>query len=164
MNNTRCSITGKKIKDEDVCGCIGGEYCRYCSYISEDDEQSENIVGWIAVSCIVAIIVLLVVFWPGAAHAYDYSDDQIADAIYLAEGGSKTNHPYGILKRYKNTTPRQACINTIRSSRKRWIESKSKLDYIDFLQKTYAPIGAKNDPKGLNKNWSKNVKYFLSRQ
>lgn len=89
-----------------------------------------------------------------------YSDDQIANAIYRAEGGSATRHPYGILQHYKHTTPRQACINTIRHARKDW---NGKGDFILFLGNRYCPIGAKNDPTGLNVNWIRNVKYFLAK-
>ena len=91
----------------------------------------------------------------------DINIEKLADAIYIAEGGAKTSHPYGILKKYKTTTPRQACINTIKSNPKRW---NGKGDFIEFLGKTYCPVGAKNDPKGLNKNWVKNVKYYYSKR
>jgi hypothetical protein len=94
------------------------------------------------------------------AHAEQYSDDEIADAIYLAEGGTKTNHPYGILTKYKITTPRQACINTIRHAKKDWNGSG---DFIAFLGSRYCPVGCDND-NGTNKNWIKNVKYFLGRK
>lgn len=94
-------------------------------------------------------------------HAQDYTNDQIADAIYLAEGGSKTSHPYGILTHYKHTTPRQACLNTIRHARRDW---DGKGDFIEFLGKRYCPVGAENDPRGLNKYWVKNVRYFLERR
>lgn len=91
----------------------------------------------------------------------EYSNEQIADAIYYAEGGAKTNHPYGILIKYKITTPRQACINTIKHARRDW---NGKGDFIEFLGSRYCPVvGADNDPKGLNKNWVKNVKYFLKK-
>lgn len=96
------------------------------------------------------------------AHAGNaiINQNRLADAIFHAEGGSKTKHPYGILKKYKTTTPRQACINTIKSNLKRW---DGKGDFIEFLGKTYCPIGAKNDPTGLNKNWVKNVKYYYAK-
>jgi hypothetical protein len=82
---------------------------------------------------------------------------KLATAIYWAEGGAKTNHPYGILTKYKTTSPRQACINTINHALKDW---NGKGDFIVFLGSRYAPIGADNDPKGLNKNWVRNVRYF----
>lgn len=89
--------------------------------------------------------------------------EQLADAIYRAEGAEKTSHPYGILAHYKTTTPRQACINTIKSGLKRYETSPKDVDFITFLSKTYCPIGAKNDPNGLNKNWVSNVKHFYKK-
>lgn len=84
----------------------------------------------------------------------------LADAIYIAEGGKNTKHPYGILAKYKVTTPRQACINTINSALKRWRTQGLKGDYrmfIAFLGSSYCPVGASNDPTGLNKHWVVNV-------
>ena len=34
------------------------------------------------------------------------------------------------------------------------------LDLIDYIGNTYCPVGAENDPAGLNKNWKKNVGRF----
>lgn len=67
----------------------------------------------------------------------EYSASQIANAIYRAEGGGKTKYPYGILKKYKNTTPRQACLNTIQHAKRDW---NGTGDFIEFLSKRYAPI------------------------
>lgn len=94
------------------------------------------------------------------AYAAEYTDNQIANAIYHAEGGANTRHPYGILAHYKHTTPRQACINTIRHAKRDW---NGRGDFIVFLGNRYCPVGAANDPTGLNKNWIRNVKYFLER-
>lgn len=112
--------------------------------------------------------ILIIIFMTLSLNAYagGINIERLADAIYLAEGGAKTKHPYGILKKYKTTTPRQACINTIKSGLRRWNAQGKKgnaNDFIEFLGKTYCPIGAKNDPKGLNKNWVKNVVYFYNR-
>jgi hypothetical protein len=80
----------------------------------------------------------------------NYSNERIANAIYKAEGGQKTKHPYGILTKYENTTPKQACINTINHARKDW---NGKGDFIEFLGKRYCPQKTKI--------WIKNVKFFL---
>lgn len=90
----------------------------------------------------------------GVVHASEIDIEKLANAIYKAENSKK--HPYGILKKYKTTTPRQACINTIKSNLKRW---NGKGDFILYLSRTYAPIGASNDPSGLNRYWVSNVKY-----
>jgi len=84
--------------------------------------------------------------------------EKLADAIGKAENSK--SHPYGIMVKYKQTTPRQACINTIKSALKRW---NGQGEFIPFLAKTYAPIGASNDPTNLNKNWIKNVSHFYNK-
>jgi hypothetical protein len=81
--------------------------------------------------------------------------DKLADAIGKAENSK--SHPYGILQHYKHTTPRQACINTIKHAQKDW---NGKGDFVEFLGSRYCPIGCKND-NGTNKFWVKNVKHFL---
>jgi hypothetical protein len=93
-------------------------------------------------------------------NAWAYSNDEIANAIYRAEGGSKTSHPYGILAHYKTTTPRQACLNTIAHARRDW---NGEGDFVSFLGSRYAPLNVANDPTGLNRNWISNVKYFLAK-
>ena len=112
-----------------------------------------GLVFWTWVFCTFAPMVKYV-------FANEYTNEQIVNAIYLAEGGANTRHPYGILAKYKHTTPRTACLNTVRHARK---DFDGKGDFILFLQRRYAPIGVKNDPKGLNHNWYNNVKHFLER-
>lgn len=90
--------------------------------------------------------------------ATEYSNNAIADAIKKAENSS--THPYGILVKYKHVSARQACLNTIAHARKDW---DGKGDFIAFLGKRYAPVGAANDPKGLNKNWVRNVNFWLKK-
>ncbi len=124
--------------------------------------RKSNNAGLVLVWC---GLLALLILWGSVAFA-DTSPvdiDKLADSIYLAEGGSNTKHPYGILAKYKTTTPRQACINTIKSGLKRYSTYTGKDDYIVFLSKTYCPIGAKNDPTGLNKNWVKNVKFYYNK-
>ena len=110
------------------------------------------------------IVLTAMLLTPTISQATVVNVDKLADAIYLAEGGSKTSHPYGILKRYISTTPRQACINTIKSAIKRFNNQTKEKDFIHFLSLTYCPIGASNDPTGLNRNWEKNVKHFYNRR
>lgn len=85
--------------------------------------------------------------------------EKLADAIKVSEASK--SHPYGIMQRYKRTTPRQACINTIKHAIKDYRGNDS--GFIEFLGKRYAPIGAKNDPTNLNKNWTNNVQAIYAR-
>lgn len=117
----------------------------------------------------IALFVACLLFWWGVwslCHAeeinwYEVSTKRIVRAIYYAEGGSKTSHPYGILAHYKHTTPKQACINTVEHAKRDYRAYNGKLDFIEFLGSRYCPVGAKNDPKGLNKNWVRNVKILI---
>ena len=50
---------------------------------------------------------------------------------------------------------------TIKKNRERWEKAGKKEPFIQFLSKRYCPVGAENDPNGLNVNWVKNVtKWF----
>ena len=93
------------------------------------------------------------------------SNEQIANAIYKAEGSEKAIKPYGILavKCSGNKECRQICINTIRNQRVRHKAHKCELTYLECLARRYCPVGASNDPNGLNVNWLFNVRYFLKR-
>jgi hypothetical protein len=106
---------------------------------------------------ILTLLLLLVCGGAWAESVGGYDVERLATAIYHAEGGANTRHPYGILAKYKTTTPRQACINTIRSKHREWVALGAKGDYLRYLQSRYAPIGASNDPTGLNAHWLGNV-------
>lgn len=89
-------------------------------------------------------------------------EQALVNAIYRAEGGAATRHPYGVLTKYKHTSPRQACINTLRSKHKAWVKAGKPKTYLEFLRDRYAPISnCANDPTKLNRNWLKNVRHFL---
>jgi hypothetical protein len=88
---------------------------------------------------------------------------RLANAIYEAEGGARTSHPYGILTHYNKTTPRQACINTIKHGLRDW---NGKGDFISFLGSRYCPTKGKNlrpAEKRLNPNWIANVRKFYNK-
>lgn len=87
--------------------------------------------------------------------------NRIANAIYKAEGGAKTRHPYGILAKYKKTSPRQACINTVQHKYSDWVASGDPRPFITYLASKYAPRHVSNDPFDLNRNWEKNVRFYM---
>ncbi len=80
---------------------------------------------------------------------------KLADAIYLAEGGHKTKHPYGILS-IKTANPRQVCIRTITNRLKTW---DGKGSFIAYLGVKYCPPSA--DPIG-HRNWVRNVNFHYN--
>lgn len=107
---------------------------------------------------------LLMLALAGAARAAipEGYAERVADAIWLAEGGKKAKVSHGILS-VKTKDPRGVCLNTVRNTWGRWESAGKPGDFIDFLGSRYAPVGAANDPKGLNKNWPRNVRSLLRR-
>jgi len=86
----------------------------------------------------------------------------IVAAIRYAENG-RAGREYGILHpRVKPTYRSQAgwCAATVQKNYDRWVKAGSKGEYIKFLGARYCPVGADNDPTGLNKHWIKNVSKF----
>lgn len=91
--------------------------------------------------------------------AEEYSDSAIVEAIYKAEGGSRTKHPYGIksVKTYGNKAKaKQICLNSVKNGRKRWIEAEKPCDLITF-------IGLRYSPPAINPNWVKLVYHFIKK-
>jgi hypothetical protein len=88
----------------------------------------------------------------------------IVAAIRYAENGK--TYEYGIIhKRCPKGYRAQAgwCAATVQKNYDRWVKAGSKGDFITYLGGVYCPVGAKNDPHGLNKNWVKNVKHFAKK-
>ena len=86
----------------------------------------------------------------------------IVAAIRYAENGGK-GREYGILHpRVKPTYRSQAgwCAATVQKSWDRWQKAGGKGDFIDHLGDRYCPVGADNDPNGLNRHWKSNVRHF----
>jgi len=94
-------------------------------------------------------------------HAQEFSDTQIANAIRKAEG----TWTYGIKTVTCNSEAecRKVTLRTIRNNRIRFRKFgyRKYSNFINFLGSRYCPIGATNDPEGLNRNWIKNVTFFL---
>lgn len=88
--------------------------------------------------------------------------EKLAKSIHRAENSKK--YPYGILKKFKHTSPKQACLNTINSAYKRYRIHDQREDFISYLAKTYAPRNATNDPNNLNQNWPGLVRHFYNKE
>ena len=104
----------------------------------------------------IILIVLTLLILEGNAWEESKPDfNLLADSILQAEN----NDNYGVLTKYKTTTPRQACINTCKHKYADWVRAGIHGDFIDYLGSKYAPVGASND-NGTNKHWPDNVKYW----
>lgn len=92
----------------------------------------------------------------------------IVFAIRNAENGRR-GLEFGVMhpraKDQPNSLRVQAgwCAATVSKNYKRWLQSDSTLDFIEFLGSRYCPVGAENDPNKLNQYWITNVKLFTER-
>jgi hypothetical protein len=119
-----------------------------------------------------AIIILLFSFiyscQPAPALCQDYTDKQIVEAIFKAEGGYKAQYLFGIRSVSYNSfeEAEKICYNTVRNNRKRYKDYgyKNYNTFLEFLASRYAPLNVNNDPNNLNQYWLKNVKYFLEKE
>lgn len=108
--------------------------------------------------CVISTLTAIIITKSCEAPAMAYSANEgiytnkIANAIYKTENSK--NHPYGIIVKYKYTTPRQACINTIKHQLRLW---NGQGDFIVFLGQTYSP-------PSINPNWVRLVNYFLNKE
>uniref|UniRef100_A0A6M3K2Z0 Uncharacterized protein n=1 Tax=viral metagenome TaxID=1070528 RepID=A0A6M3K2Z0_9ZZZZ len=127
------------------------------------DDFSQNTFWIIPVVAFLMALTLVVVFICQArAETIKYvSYPQIADAIFLAEGGHKARFLYGIKSiSYKNEADaRQICINSVRNNVIRWYKAGKPGDFFEFMRNRYCPL---SDAK-INRFWLKNVKYYLVR-
>lgn len=125
---------------------------------SDPRQPNERSAGAKEGGVILFILFILIhsICWAGT-----FTDTQLCNAIFLAEGGYKAQYLYGIRSvHYKDETEaRKICLNTIRNNRKRFLNQTKYKDYLEFLANRYCPVSA----HPLNKNWLKNVKYFLEK-
>jgi len=132
-------------------------------YKISDASSYESAIQILLCFALFFVICALSMCLAGSAEAREISVPRIVDAIYLAEGGEKARKPYGILSVPCGSKAecRRIAERTVRNNFKRWADAGAEGDYLEFLARRYAPIGAENDPKGLNENWLKNVRHFL---
>lgn len=97
-----------------------------------------------------------------------WTDTQIVEAIFQAEGGAKAQFLYGI-RSVRYDSPAEAlkiCFNTVRNNRKRYADygHKQFSSYLEFLASRYCPTKGKlsKAERRLNRHWIRNVRYFLA--
>lgn len=101
-------------------------------------------------------VVVFILFRCQPAQAEVIDVEKLVYAIGKAEN-SKT-HPYGIMQKYKHTTPKQACANTVKHRLKGFTGTPQA--FIKHLAKSYCPLSDKRDTGHLNQYWVKNVSYY----
>lgn len=118
----------------------------------------------------IILSVLFLVGFASCAHAKEYSDDEIVNAIYKTEGGKHAVYPYGIRSVKCNSTSscRAACLTTVKRNRIRFAKygRRNFSTYIEFLASRYCPTSGNlsSSEKRLNGNWLKNMLAILNRR
>lgn len=95
---------------------------------------------------------------------YQSNDWYLLLAIRMAENG-RPGQEFGIMNKKAYNLDLQAawCACTIRNQHKRSGIKEVNEKYLLSLANRYCPVGAENDPQGLNKNWIKNVTYHYNK-
>jgi hypothetical protein len=85
-------------------------------------------------------------------------------AIRMAENG-RSGLEFGVMHPKANDLDSQAgwAAATVVKNYQRWIKAGKPKGYIQFLGDRYCPVGADNDPNGLNRHWVGNVTYWYKK-
>lgn len=103
--------------------------------------------------------ILLILLFTGIPGVTAQAPDpgKLCKAIYFAEGGAQTRHPYGIMTKFKHTSPHQACLNTVRHKYSDWQKSGSNSQFLTYLASKYCPVSSDTD-NGTCQYWENNVR------
>lgn len=157
----RRSLLRKDISPEEVCSC---SFCE--AGLNKPTFQWRP---WMSL-LVLAVALGLMCLFAGCAQAQEFTNVQIVDAIYLAEGGSHAQFAYGIRSvQYGSIREaRRICLRTIKHYRRKYENSAERRNegFVEYVQSHYCPTkGALSSAeKKLNHYWIRNVRYFLSRE
>lgn len=106
-----------------------------------------------------------------AAQANDCTDEVLFCtllAIRHAENGRAgiefgVLHPRAVDKPNSLRVQAGWCAATVSKNFARWLKANGDDDFLMFLGRKYCPVGADNDPDGLNKHWVGNVRALTER-
>lgn len=87
---------------------------------------------------------------------------QITSAVKVAEGNPR-NHGVLSVNTANSDQASRVLQDSVYNNFARWRQAGSPGKFVDFMQKRWAPLGVKNDPKNLNKNWAGNVRGALQK-
>jgi hypothetical protein len=107
---------------------------------------------------IILTIIFLILTFPVRA---EYSNQEICDAIFIIEGGNKTNFPYGIksVKCEGKDQCEKICLNTVRNNRLRFANQTKEAEFLKFFQNRYCP-----NSEPMCESWLPNLKYYLEKK
>jgi hypothetical protein len=102
------------------------------------------------------------------AQASQVTDEQLAMAIYKAEGGSATKYPFGIrgVHCVGYTECKERCKATIRHNRRRFAQATGQRheSFVIYLAGVYCPGTGRKNAQREHQNWIHNVKFYLTKE
>jgi hypothetical protein len=106
-----------------------------------------------------------------AARANDCTDPVLVCVLHAIRTAENGRHglEFGVMHSRAKDQPNSLRVQagwaaaTVRKNLTRWIHSGEDVDFITFLGRRYAPVGAANDPMNLNNHWIQNVKRITAR-
>ena len=116
-----------------------------------------------------SLLIIWLLLCCGYGYTLDWTDAEIASAIYIIEGGAKAAYLYGIRSvRYRDAAEARAiCLRSIRNNRKRYADygHLKYPDFLAFLQSRYCPTKGKlsQAEKKLNGHWLPNLRRQLAK-
>lgn len=84
----------------------------------------------------------------------------ISDAVKKAENNAR-NHGVLSVHTENGAQANKVLLDSVYNNLVRWHEAGRPGKFVDFMQQRWAPVGVKNDPHNLNKNWAPNVRSSL---
>ena len=164
--------------------------CSVCEVLRAEQEEYQNawdVKAW-RTACDITNDIIFILFcvgliwffcylFIGKAEAQEvpqsiggFSNEEIAQAIFQAEGGYRAKHLYGICSVHYSTLSgaKSICIRTIRHHERLFALQRARAitieRFIKSLGESYCPIKGSNlrpAERALNRYWQKNVMYFL---
>lgn len=133
-----------------------------------NDKDWELAKFWLVGVIVLTILIMSLALMVHQARADEiawesFSNNQIVEAIGKAENSKK--YPYGVKSintKGNKKYARKICFNSVRNGRRHWIKAGKPYDLIVFIGKRYCPLNIKGEYY-LNKNWVRNVKFFLAK-
>jgi hypothetical protein len=99
-------------------------------------------------------------------RAYLLEPHTILDAVRKVEGvpsyGVMTlARRYGSHRVVPEALGRAEAAKIMHKMYRRWRAQGRPGDFLDYMHKRYAPVGASNDPTGLNRHWRRNLERYM---
>ena len=137
-----------------------------CRFIELEGQNFKSVNSTTRPRLFKSFVIASILIFQLSPHGHTEPDyEKMATAIYFTEGSYKTSYPFGVLSVtcHGYTECREVTLNSLKKSWNRYQQTAMKISFEEFFANRWCPVGAENDPKGLNQNWLKNLNYFMEK-